>query len=986
MRWGCVLVPVLLAGVPACKQPDRPAVRGAGDSLLAAGESLYVGEEYDSARTVWSSALQVAGTAHDERSEARALTSLAQAGRKLGDLETARRHGEAALVLKQRLGMSAELSKSFNSLGLIALDQGRNADAAGLFTRAIETARSAHDASAVAKASGNLGNAALYLGDMRRARESDRIQREAARGLGDARTEGNALNNEAMVDIWEGDPRPAIARLDTARGLYRRAGGYAAGEQKALSQLATAFELTGEIDRAFSALDTAIAIARRLGLRNEEAEDLRLLAGLHQGVGDYRRAVSYFEQAEMRMRSTGFEAERANALRGSAGAHLRLGNVRRASANAEQALHLHTAGGERLDQLDDLLLLAEIDFRLAGLARAEPRLRAGLALADQLDTRGTRIAVAIAEAHLADLARNPRRVLRALAGAAPDMAAGDFGSEWEANALSARAWARLGALDSAVATGRRAVAAVGRLRGALASEAIRATYVADRADVYSDLVLVLLRLGRSEEAFAVADAARSQELLRLLSTARGDIRTGAVTGQLLEGEELLRRIDAMVQRLRESARGRGRERGDESDPSDAQIAARLAAARGEYEALLIRAAQQQPRASTLLGADSTRLDSVRAALDGDEVLLDYLLTSDRVLIFAVTRDSMRVVQADFDAGALTQRVRLLRDLWGSASHDWKWGLGAARALHHTLLAPLRDAGVLRGKTRLVVVPHGVLGQVPFAALVDEGTGRYVMEDFSVTMLPSAAALPVLRHGLDPSAGWPNAAEGLAPFPDELPATRQEIAAFHGSLPRSTVRLGKQATEAELRRALAAIGLVHVATHGILNVRNPMFSRIELARPATARAGDDGRLEVHELLALSIRSPLVFLSGCETGAGQQWTDDPVRGAAELTFAQAMLSAGAANVVLTLWRIDDAGAAAFAARFYEALPRLSVAEALVRAQRAMARDAAYASPYYWAGYMLSGAGRLDGRAQTGAAASVSMYRSASSPSSAVSRRTP
>ena len=71
----------------------------------------------------------------------------------------------------------------------------------------------------------------------------------------------------------------------------------------------------------------------------------------------------------------------------------------------------------------------------------------------------------------------------------------------------------------------------------------------------------------------------------------------------------------------------------------------------------------------------------------------------------------------------------------------------------------------------------------------------------------------------------------------------------------------------------------------------MFSRLELSRVAGTRAEDDGRLEVHELLGLTIRSPLVFLSGCETGAQQEWLDDPVRGTGDLTLAQAVLSAGA-----------------------------------------------------------------------------------------------
>jgi CHAT domain-containing protein len=113
---------------------------------------------------------------------------------------------------------------------------------------------------------------------------------------------------------------------------------------------------------------------------------------------------------------------------------------------------------------------------------------------------------------------------------------------------------------------------------------------------------------------------------------------------------------------------------------------------------------------------------------------------------------------------------------------------------------------------------------------------------------------------------------------------------------------------------------------------------------------------------------VFLSGCETGAGQEWSDDPVAGAAELTLAQAFLSAGAATVVLTLWRIDDAGAAAFAGQFYRALPRQSLAHAVAAAQRAMAADGQYQSPYYWAGYILNGAG-WGRRAQEAGVSSVS-----------------
>jgi CHAT domain-containing protein len=185
-----------------------------------------------------------------------------------------------------------------------------------------------------------------------------------------------------------------------------------------------------------------------------------------------------------------------------------------------------------------------------------------------------------------------------------------------------------------------------------------------------------------------------------------------------------------------------------------------------------------------------------------------------------------------------------------------------------------------------------------------------------------------------------------------------VAAVRRAMPRVEGRVGTVATERAVRAALSEPGIVHVASHGVLNSRNPMFTRIELGGEAgrSPPADGDGRLEVHELLAIPIRSPLVFLSGCETSAVETWLDDAVRGTDHTTLAQALLYAGAGNVVGTLWRIDDAGAAAFAAPFYRSLARQSAAGSLALAQRAMLSDPRFLRPYYWAGYILTGEGRF------------------------------
>ena len=956
----------------ACVRGDRPTLGTASvasDSAFAAGELLYGNEHYAGASAVWSAALRHAQAAHDEPAEARTRTRLGLAERKLGNLKVAEGHERAAIDIKIRLQLTDVLSVSYNALGLVLLDANRNEEAAQNFQRAIETARAVDDNAGIAKASGNLALTYTYVGDPR-ARAGYRVLREAGRSLGDARFEGNGLANEAMADIWDGNPRPALARLDTARALYRTIGDET-GEANALGQAASAFALTGEYDRAFAALDTALLISRRLGLKTETVRNLLQMAQLHTGLGDFRRAIRYFEQAATLQNDAGLEADHAAVLRGTAEAHLRLANVQAARTSAEKALRINTTAGELPGQLNDLLLLAELDFRAGGRARAAERLQASQVIAERLDTRGAHIAVALATASLASRDRDPQGVLAALRSAERDMAPGDYGAEWEAGALTARAYAQLGRLDSAASTGRRAVAAVERSRGTLASEALQATYVADRADVYGDLVLVLLRLGQTGEAFAIADRARSHELLDHMSALRASVASSAssaVPRELLDGDALLRRIDELVGRLRETERSRPRER-QPTVAVKAVLDSELDTLRREYEDLLIRAARTNPRTTMMLGAQRLEPADISASLRSDELLVEYLITPGRLLLFAATKTGLGIVQTDLANATLSERVRLLRDLWGSPSKNWQNGLGTSRALHATLIAPLERAGLLRDITRLIIVPHGILGQVPFAALQDRGSERFLAQDFAISLLPSAASLSVLRRRSETDGVWAGEGEALAPFPDELPATAQEVEAFHASLPRTSRRVGNQATEAALRRALSGKGIVHVATHGIVNVHSPMFSRIELARSGESGTANDGRLEVHELFGVPIRSPLVFLSGCETGAALEWTDDPVKGTGDLTLAQAVLSAGAANVIFTLWRIDDAGAARFASRFYRLLQHVDVTQAVAQAQREMAVDPTWANPYYWAGYRLSGDGLFPGKLQYGARASVS-----------------
>jgi CHAT domain-containing protein len=419
---------------------------------------------------------------------------------------------------------------------------------------------------------------------------------------------------------------------------------------------------------------------------------------------------------------------------------------------------------------------------------------------------------------------------------------------------------------------------------------------------------------------------------------------------LEEREAVLREIDGLQAKVHEM---------EALDPHDrdsaaiSELGARLAVARRRFDLLELQAAERDPSDVTLLGEGATSAADVQASLQQSEMLLEYLVTDDRVLAFVFTHRSIKHFEIPIEREDLADRVRLARGLLADPSGDGTHARAVLTSLHSLLVSP---AG-LGDVSRLIVVPHDALSYLPFAALVDAETDRYLVEDREVQMLPAAAALPVLRNRASSDVRSARVL-AFAPFVRDLPATRTEVRAIRDAVSEVAVFEGRRATEARVRDALGEPAVVHIASHGVMNARSPLFSRIELSR-REARAENDGRLEVHDVLQLTIHSPLVFLSGCETGVGTTWSTSFARGEDYATLARSFLYAGAQYVVATLWRIEDEGAAVFAEFFYSLLHSMGPVEALAGAQRATMMDARYGSPHHWAGYRVAGAGaQIDG----------------------------
>jgi CHAT domain-containing protein len=333
----------------------------------------------------------------------------------------------------------------------------------------------------------------------------------------------------------------------------------------------------------------------------------------------------------------------------------------------------------------------------------------------------------------------------------------------------------------------------------------------------------------------------------------------------------------------------------------------------------------------------------------DEAFIEYLVGDSGTVAFVVTRDTIVAVDLNTTRRDLARLVEFTRgtlERRGSGT-DSLWR-GPLRQLDARLIAPIEDAGVLIGKTRLVLVPHAELHYLPFAALLNsDGRGRFLVERYELGTTPSASVW--LALGKRSSERGQGGVLAFAPEPAGLPASRAEVAAIQ-RLAGGDVHVlsGALASETAFRREAPTQRVLHLATYGILNKENPLFSYVALA----PGGDEDGRLEVHEVLGLQLAADLVVLSACQTGLGSGVLADVPAGDDWVGLTRAFLHAGAARVVATLWPVDDWASAALMERFYGVSTAVAApAHALAEAQRALLKAPATAHPFYWAGFVVA-----------------------------------
>jgi CHAT domain-containing protein len=289
--------------------------------------------------------------------------------------------------------------------------------------------------------------------------------------------------------------------------------------------------------------------------------------------------------------------------------------------------------------------------------------------------------------------------------------------------------------------------------------------------------------------------------------------------------------------------------------------------------------------------------------------------------------------------------------------------------------------------KVILKPDGMYNAVNISTLFDENKDKYIFDKYDIVItddfqsinneklsqksssinsaallgFPNYSGLTTTNNALNTDTltvnlnnYYSNATRGA--IIKSLPETKIEIEKIRHLLIENGINtyvlLKDNATEDNLKKVNNP-DILHIATHGFfINSNNslPMFNSGLLLGGSSNqnKLNEDGYLSAYETSLLNLDSTkLVVLSACETGRGVLKDGDGVFG-----LKQGCLNAGAQNIIMSLWKVDDKVTQEFMTRFYQLWlnDKTTIREAFHKTQLEI--KAKYPQPYYWGAFILVG----------------------------------
>ncbi len=866
----------------------------------------------------------------DEVSWARTRIGRVSACLQLNRTSEALRDAAAAREVFVRYGKHLRAGMIDVNAAIINYESGQYDQALRLFDRAIETYALQGEGVELYIARAK-GNKAIILAAMGRFREAVALHEQARATF--ASHEGQEVSvarqelNIAQIYASQGHYSHALMLFNRSRAIFQRhAMQFQAAEVAQqtclcllrLNRTQEAYELAGE---------TVSYFRKSPGHRHNLAHSLMYQAEAATLEGDYRDADEKLQEASIILEEIGFTSL--------------------ASIVRLQQAELYFADGKLEDSLREARHVAD--------AFAEQEALPQLARAALLQAR---IAANLGDTESAQY----------LCDQALDIAQGQdlLDLKYRCDYLLGQIAEHHGDLEAAASYYNRAINGIDIVQSHLVMDE-RSSFLEDKGAVYKRAVTLALKRGSNERALVYVEKAKSRVLGDYL---RNNIdirlRAGDQAGEAIledlarlreeqawfsnivyEAENEAGLSDTAILRIRSMAPGQARQEMQKRERSIEQM----------LEQLQLRLAGDLVSRSRPQWTDSI-ITKLWPKIEHTALILEYYLTEQDLYIFQLTRDGIDVHIVKDAVPRLERLLSLWRvnlDLAAQASGArdraqafaglQENSLGLLQRLYDLLLRPVSSA--LDSCEHLTIVPYGMLHYLPFHCLFD-GV-QFVIERLDVSYLPAAALMEICHQR------GQRAEQNRIPLKrslvmglsdaGRLAFAMQEAETVAKQLGAPCI-LNQDATTTLLREAGANSPIVHIAAHGLFRLDAPNFSHIKLA---------DRQLSTIEVFNLDLSScTLVTLSACETGRAIVGGVDEVIG-----LGRGFLYAGAASLLPTLWKVDDASSAELMEMFYQALlSDYGKAAALAGAQRAFLARARTSilpyrvHPYFWAGFHLIG----------------------------------
>lgn len=455
------------------------------------------------------------------------------------------------------------------------------------------------------------------------------------------------------------------------------------------------------------------------------------------------------------------------------------------------------------------------------------------------------------------------------------------------------------------------------------------------------------------QAFSFAEKSKSILLYEALRQS-GASSLANIPDSLLQKERQLKEELAEAEKALFFAKQKGETAGvDQLEKEIFDLNASLSNLNGELESNYPAFFKEKNRKETATVA------AAQALLLPSQALIEYFVGDSVLFIFLLKKNAFHLerVAKDFPLEQWVTQFRQDIEAFQFPGSDrealCRSYTELAQLLFHKLVQPLTKFGL---PENLVIVPGGILGFLPFDALLYEAPPSdcvfkkypYLVRKYNISYNYSSTLFKELMQvkkkkaragfaGFAPSFPEGNNS-GFGPLHFNIVSAQEAAAIWDG-----THFSKSAATRRALRENAAGHSILYLSTHAKANTDEGNFSFIVLAK----EGGGYDTLFVTDIYNLKLASDLVFLGACETGSGKWYNGEGI-----ISLARSFLYAGARSIVTTLWSINDESNKNLTLSFFRHLhDGQRKDEALRRAKLELLENSGmdlYAHPVFWAAY--------------------------------------